>query len=132
MKFGKQTLQMMVIDNDETVRESLTTFFNQDDLSILIFPTATEGLNALKFQKIDIIISDYFLPDINGMTFLKKAAAYHPKLLTILMSTIVTPELQSQARAAGIHTLVEKPISIASIEQIIQSKSCHSNGGEKR
>lgn len=122
MKLDKQTLQVMIIDNDKTVRESLTTFFHEDNLNCLIFPTATEGLKALKFQHIDVIISDYFLPDINGISFLKQAGADHPGISKILMSTIVTPDLQAQAHKAGIDALIEKPISITSIEQILNEK----------
>lgn len=123
MKPNHPTLQVMVIDNDETVRESLITFLAQENMAFLIFPTATEGLKALKYQRIDVILSDYFLPDINGLSFLEKAIRQHPGLMTFLMSTIVTPDLQNQARKAGIDALVEKPISIACIEQIIETKA---------
>jgi two-component system response regulator YcbB len=120
---GRQAqLDVMIIDNDKTVRESLITFFNQDNLSFLIFPTATEGLNAIKFQNVDVAIADYFLPDINGVSFLEQASRYHPGIMTILMSTIVTQELKIQANRAGIDALIEKPISATCIEQLLNQR----------
>lgn len=111
--------QVMIIDNDETVRESLSIFFEQSARKILIFKSGMEGLNSLKYQDIHVVISDYFLPDMNGLSFLEKAAGLCPDITRVLMSTIVTDELRAEVEAAGINALMEKPVSVASIEQIL-------------
>jgi len=79
----QNALQVMLIDNDRYVRESLTTFFGNGQYKFLIFKSAAEGLNSLKYQDIDVVISDYFLPDMNGLLFLKKAAVQQPKIARI-------------------------------------------------
>ncbi len=115
----KQTLQIMLIDNDKYVRESLSTFFDGGKLKFLIFKSAAEGLNSLKYQNIDVVISDYFLPDMNGLTFLKKVSVQNPGTARILMATIVNEDLKREMFQAGIDALLEKPLSIAAIDQTI-------------
>jgi len=114
-----KSFQIMVIDSDKYVRESLSTFFENGQLRFLIFKSASEGLNSLKYQDIDVIISDYFLPDMDGLTFLKKAAVQKPGIARVLMATIVTDELKKEISMAGIDAFLEKPISVESLDHII-------------
>ena len=118
-KAQTKTLQIMLIDNDKYVRESLGLFFAGGQLKFLIFKSASEGLNSLKYQDIDVVISDYFLPDMDGLTFLKQVGIKKPGITRILMATIVTDELKKEISMAGIDTFLEKPLSIASIENIL-------------
>ncbi len=112
-------LQIMLIDNDKYVRESLGIFFTGGQLKFLIFKSASEGLNSLKYQDIDVVISDYSLPDMDGLTFLKQVAIKKPGISRILMATIVTDELKKEIFRAGIDAFLEKPLSIASIDHIL-------------
>ena len=114
-----KTLQIMLIDNDKYVRESLNTFFVSGRLRFLIFKSAAEGLNSLKYQDIDVVISDYFLPDMDGLALLKQVAVQKPGAARILMATIVTDELKKEISMAGIDAFLEKPLSVASIDHIL-------------
>ncbi len=112
-------IQILLIDNDKYIRESLSTFFNNGKDSFLIFKSASEGLNALEYQKIDVVISDYFLPDMDGVEFLKKVAEKNPDIIRILMATIVNDDLEKEIKAAEIDALLEKPLSIASLDNLL-------------
>ncbi|MCP3926308.1 MAG: response regulator [Desulfobacterales bacterium] len=111
--------QILLIDSDKYIRESLNTFFNNGKDSFLIFKSANEGLNALEYQKIDVVISDYFLPDMDGVKFLIKAAEMSPGITRILMTTILSEDLRIESINAGIDALLEKPLSISSLDSIL-------------
>jgi len=118
-KEPKKALQIMIIDNDKYVRESLSTFFSNSPLQFLIFKSGQEGLNSLKYQNIDVVIADYFLPDMDGMIFLKKVAVEKPCAARILMATIVSDELEKEISKAKIDAFIEKPLNVASIDHIL-------------
>jgi DNA-binding NtrC family response regulator len=118
-KKQSKSLQILLIDNDKYIRESLSTFFDTGQLRFLIFKSASEGLNSLKYQDIDVVISDYFLPDMDGLTFLKQAAIQKPGIARILMATIVSDELKKQISMAQIDAFLEKPLSVASIDHVL-------------
>lgn len=128
--------QIMLIDNDKYVRESLGTFFGSGHLKFLIFKSAKEGLNALKYQDIDVVISDYFLPDMDGLAFLKQAALIKPSIARVLMTTIVSDELKKEVSMAGVDALIEKPLSVASIDRILckinKDYLIHTETGDKQ
>ncbi|MCP4023602.1 MAG: response regulator [Desulfobacteraceae bacterium] len=115
----EQSFQIMFIDNDQHVRESLKTFFEHTELRFLIFKSALEGLNSLKYQDIDVVISDYFLPDMDGIAFLNKVAEDNPNITRILMATIVNDDLKAGILESGIDRFIEKPLTVASLDTIL-------------
>ncbi|WP_300458885.1 response regulator [Desulfobacula sp.] len=115
----KKSPQIMFVDDDDHVRDSLKVFFDSTQMKILIFKSASEGLNSLKYQKIDMVISDYFLPDMNGVEFLNQVAIGNPDIIRILMATIVNDELKLDILKAGIDRFIEKPLTVASLDTII-------------
>ena len=110
----------MLIDSDQHVRDSLNLFFEGSQTDFLIFKSGIEGLNSLKYQKIDVVIADYFLPDMDGIEFLTKAAQIHPDAARILMATMTNDEMAMEITRTGIDKFIEKPITVDSLERIIK------------
>ncbi len=115
----KKGLYLMLIDNDRHIRESLKVFFEAGQTNFLIFKTAEEGLNALKYQNVNVVISDYFLPDMDGVSFLKQAARIQPDVTRILMATITSDDLEQEILAEGIDRFIEKPLTVATLDTVI-------------
>lgn len=115
----KKSPQIMFVDNDEHVRDSLKVLFEDSRMDFLIFKSASEGLNCLKYQEIDMVISDYFLPDMTGVEFLNQAAKDNPGIIRILMATLVNDDLKLEIRKSGIDRFIEKPLTVVSLDTII-------------
>ncbi len=109
----------MLIDSDEHVRASLKVFFDTSQTHCLVFKSAEQGLNALKYQHVEVVISDYFLPDMDGVQFLEQAAQIQPGITRILMATITTEELENEIQDKGIDRFIEKPLTVASLDMVI-------------
>lgn len=113
-------LHLMFVDNDSHVRESLKVFFDNSQIKFLIFKSAAEGLNSLKYQQMDVVVSDYFLSDMDGVEFLKQAALTQPGVTRVLMATLSSDDLEKQIVEAGIDRFIEKPLTVASLDVVIK------------
>ena len=109
----------MLIDNDSCVRDSLKVFFETSQIAFLIFKSGSEGLNSLKYQNVDVVISDYFLPDMSGIQFLSQVAQTHPHVTRILMATLVSDEMKAEMAKVGIYQFIEKPLTVNALETIM-------------
>lgn len=129
--YKKQRRRIMLIDQDKHVRESLK-IFDTSGIHCLIFKTAEEGLNALKYQRVEVVVSDYFLPDMDGIRFLSQAAALQPGITRILMATITTDDLEQEIQNSGIDRFIEKPLTVASLDSVIRELEINFSNPSRR
>ena len=111
--------KILLVDDDEWIRDSLTVYFGSEGCHILAVETAEEGLELLKQEDWDIILTDYKLPGISGLTFSKKTQEIRPDAIKILITAYKSKEVVSEARSAGIQDLIDKPFTIKTIENSI-------------
>ena len=60
-------MKILIIDDDEWIRDSLKIFFEAENCHAVVLETAEEGLAELKYQAYDLIIVDYKLPGMDGL-----------------------------------------------------------------
>ena len=85
--------KILLIDDDEWIRDSMTLFFEGEECCLLAFETAEEGLNEINNCVFDIIIADYALPGINGLEFFKKIQKTCRNAIKILITAYGTDEV---------------------------------------
>ena len=108
--------KILLVDDDEWIRDSLTLYFGTEGCHILAVETAEEGLELLKEEDYDIILIDYKLPGMDGLTFTKKIHEIRPDAIKILITSYKTKEVVSEAKRIGIQDLIDKPFTIKTIE----------------
>ena len=125
-----KNMRTLLVDDDELIRDSLSIAFKNKGCPLQTAETAEEGLQALREESFDIILSDFKLPGIDGIEFLKLATAYHPNSVKILITAYGDEDTVSKALGAGAQDFIEKPFSIRmlvdSLNRLIQT------GSEKR
>ena len=77
--------KLLIIDDDETIKFSFKTFLS-DDLFDLDFASNGKGLEKLNSNAPDIIITDYKMPEMTGLEFIKAAKIIAPNTPIIIIS----------------------------------------------
>ena len=108
--------KILLVEDDEWIRDSLTGYFGTEGCHILAVETAEEGIRLIKQEDWDIILTDYKLPGIDGLTFSKRIQEIRPDAIKILITAYKTKAVVSEARNAGIQDLIDKPFTIKTIE----------------
>ncbi|MFB3885962.1 MAG: response regulator [Thermodesulfobacteriota bacterium] len=130
-----KNMSVLLIDDDEWIRDSLTLFFTGEGCHLLGLATAEEAMEAIKQIKYDIIISDYKLPGMNGLEFFRQTEKSIPNTMKILITGYGSGEMESDARKCGIDDFIQKPLtthalekSLASVLEKHQSKETRAGG----
>lgn len=111
--------KVLLIDDDEWIRDSLGMFFKSEEMHIDAVETAEEGITALSRQRYDIIITDYRLPGMDGLKFLKRVQESNPDSFKILITAYGSREVISAAAALGVDEYIEKPFTTKTIEDAL-------------
>ena len=107
-----KNIKTLLVDDDKFVRDSMNLAFKLNGWSFLSVKTAKDGLEALEIESFDIIISDFRLPEINGLEFFKLMDEVHPNRLKVLISACISSDIESEAIANGVHKIIEKPFCV--------------------
>ncbi len=116
-------LKTLLIDDDEWIRDSMSIFFQSEGCAIQTLETAEEALQLFAKDRYDIVLIDYMLPGMNGISFaraLDRLQAHNPKspspIIKILITAHGEAEIVTQAKEAGFHDIIHKPFTPEAIE----------------
>lgn len=111
-----KNMKILLVDDDEWIRDSLTLYFDTEGCQMIAVETAEEGMELLKQQGYDIILLDYKLPGIDGLTFSREIQEICPDAIKILITAYKNKKIVSEAVNVGIQDLIDKPFTIKTIE----------------
>lgn len=81
-------------------------------LKVEVVSTVEEAIDKLEAQSYDVVVSDYELPEINGLEFLKRLRAQGNRIPFILFTGKDKEEIAKQALTLGADCYVNKPGNI--------------------
>ena len=112
-------MRILLIDDDEWIRDSLSLYFEGEGCHLLALETAEEGIEALKGQNYDIIMVDYRLPGMDGLEFLKRIQKTQSHAMKVFITAYKSKEVVSKAMKIGIDDFIEKPFTTRNIEEAL-------------
>jgi DNA-binding NtrC family response regulator len=111
-----KNMKIMLIDDDEWIRDSLSFFFEAEGCNLLTFETAEEGMDAVKQKAYNIVISDYKLPGMDGLEFLRRVKEKQPKIFEVLITAYANCEIVKEAKKIGVKDIIPKPFTSEDVE----------------
>lgn len=107
-------LKAIYID-DEPINLMLVQAFGQEfGLDIKTFEDSKEGLNYILENEIDILFTDYMMPDIDGIELIKEFRKVHDEVPVVVITAVGdNQELKLDALKAGATDFLMKPIELA-------------------
>ncbi len=116
---------ILFVEDSASVRQVMTTTLKREGYDVITAIDGQDALTKLDGKKIHLIISDVNMPNMDGLTFVKKAkqlAAY--KFTPIIMLTTETQESKmNEGKAAGVKAWIVKPFQpphlLAAVSQLI-------------
>ncbi len=111
-----KAMKVLLIDDEQHMRHSLKYFFKQKTSSFTALENAEEALERLDSEPYDIVICDYGLPGMSGLTFFEILGRTSPDTIRILITANANREIEAEAIRVGVHDFVRKPFDGKTIE----------------
>ena len=85
-KISYKDSKVVVIDDREEVLNSIKNALEFEEMQVKVFQNPEEGLEYLKENKEDVLLLDYFMPEMNGKEFVEKLREYNNETIIILQT----------------------------------------------
>lgn len=109
---------LLLVDDEDDILESLSELFalRLPGLTVLTARSGEEALSVLRRERVDVIVSDYRMPGMDGIEFLRRARGLAPGVPRMLITAYGNRELAARAEGeAGVRITLPKPIDSAQL-----------------
>jgi len=119
-------VRALIVDDSSVMRKIVERSLRQAGLeSLVIFEagSGSEGLELLKTQPVDLIISDINMPTMDGLEFLRQLRAQKlaPDVPVVMITTESSMEFVQQAIQAGAESYIRKPFTAEQVKERVLS-----------
>ena len=112
--------RLLVIDDDPEVREVTVETLRALGFDVVSAESAKLGLDILQSGvRLDLVVTDFSMPEMNGVEFIRHAHRSHPGLPCLLVTGYAETSAFADAIAGGI-TILRKPYRMRELADTIQ------------
>jgi two-component system chemotaxis response regulator CheY len=112
-------MRALVVEDSSTIRKVLCLYLRNMNIQSVEAADGLEGLDRLNELPLDLVLLDWQMPRMDGLTFLRelrKMPAYDA-LPVIMITTNPEAEYLGQAMEAGANEYIQKPCTLDGLRE---------------
>jgi DNA-binding NtrC family response regulator len=109
MPMSEQKLSILIVDDEQVVRDSLVHWFTEEGYDVDSAASATDALSRLAAREFDLVIADIRMPGMDGIELLEKIKAEQLDTSVVVMTGYASVETAIRALKQGAFDYITKP-----------------------
>ncbi len=118
---------ILIIDDEQTQRDILTGYLKKKGYHLLSAASGEEGIKLVKQNVVDIILSDFKMPDKTGLELLEEVKKINPEISFVIITAYSTIENAVKAMRLGAYDYISKPVDLDELDLMIERIIEHSS-----
>ncbi|MGA1177999.1 MAG: sigma 54-interacting transcriptional regulator [Burkholderiaceae bacterium] len=110
---------VMIVEDDADLREALCATLDLQDVEYRAFDSAESALAAIDQEVYSMVLTDFRLPGMDGMTLLRSVHKKLPELPMVMMTAFAEAQLAVEALKAGARDFLIKPCQPEHLVEVI-------------
>jgi nitrogen regulation protein NR(I) len=115
------TEKLLVIEDDDTIRDVLRSFLGEKGFDVALAANGEAGLDMLRAEKFDLILTDLFMPGITGMDVLKEVTSSKSSIPVVVMTAFGTVQSAVEAMRHGAFEYLTKPFNLDELLIVLEN-----------
>jgi DNA-binding NtrC family response regulator len=113
---------ILIVEDEAKMRRLLELNLGDEGYTVHAASDAEAGLNILRQEKIDLVLTDLKLPGMNGLEFLQLVKRTNATIPVVVMTAYGTVETAVEAMKAGAVDYVLKPFPLEEIQLVVRKE----------
>ncbi len=110
-----ETRRVLVVDDEQEVRDTLSSVLENLDYIPYVASNGIEALEIIKKEPIDVVLSDLYMPEMDGIELLKRVRSMNKKIVFLMITAHPTIETAVEAIKKGAYDYLTKPFHIEEV-----------------
>ncbi|MFO7828722.1 MAG: sigma-54 dependent transcriptional regulator [Bacteroidales bacterium] len=123
-------INILVIDDDSYICNLLVNYLKKNGYQAQYSLSGNKGIKLIEKKEFDLVLSDFRLPDCDGMEILEKIKELKPYLPVIIMTAYADVRMAVKLIKSGAFDYVTKPIQPEEILSLINKATTNHNKKE--
>ena len=117
---SEKTATVLVVDDEPNLRRVLTAVLEREGHRILVADSGRDAVRKAKAEpRLDLLVTDYLMPDLNGLEVLEAVRKRHPDLRALLISGHGTVRSAVEAMRLGAFDFLTKPFDVEQVRDTV-------------
>ncbi len=112
--------RVLVVDDNRDLGKLTSEILEERGFKVNIAYDGESALARIRQESYDLMILDYRLPGISGLTVLKKTQQIRPNLKTIMISAFGDDSTRARAKELGAYAFLDKPFNIDGLVKVVK------------
>lgn len=117
----EKKISILVVDDEESVRDSLSNWFIEDGYRVACAEHAKKALSMLEAENFDIILADLKMPGMDGLEMLQRIKSFNRDSIVIVMTAFATVDTAVKALKEGAYDYITKPFDPDDLSHLIRN-----------
>ncbi|MBU1121164.1 MAG: response regulator [Candidatus Omnitrophica bacterium] len=113
-------MKMIIVENDKDMSAIIRDVLKEEGYSVSVVRSGEIALNRIKREQFDLMLLDYKLSGISGLTVLERLRKMKPLMKVIMMSAFADEAVKRKARELRACAFLDKPFSIKRMAAVVK------------
>jgi two-component system chemotaxis response regulator CheY len=108
---GRPELRVLVVDDDAGIRLLLADVLTEASCRVFTASDGAEAVEILEAEPVDLLITDYDMPRMNGLELIRWSQARLPHMTTVMITGHDAQTVRAEGWTCGALRILQKPFS---------------------
>lgn len=113
--------RIIVLDDNKEFLASLCQRLEEGENEVHAFTTVKATTEYLADHPADLIITDFKMPDGDGLSLINQLHTRFPNLPVVMISAYATDDLVERIRKSGVRKFLSKPLNFNELDDVVNS-----------
>lgn len=112
--------RILLIDDEPAQILSIQSFLKRRNYQVVSANSGTDGLALFKKGNVNLVFTDFRMPDMNGLQVVQEIAKINPEIPVVVLTAYSDSEDAVQVMKEGAFDYLSKPIDLDELELLVQ------------